>query len=115
MFLRRLLPEEGMYCVAQLLPSGGFRHFFFDDLDSAVLQIKMLDKNGNTTYITQATYDPGKIREAQAHNKQIPYGLPKPEYKALAKKTRSQDNARYLKNFFLDIDCGEKRPLKNQS
>jgi len=115
MFLHRLLPEEGMYCVAQLLPSGGFRHFFFEDLDSAVLQIKMLDKNGNTTYITQATYDPEKIREAQAHNKQIPYGLPKPEYKALARKTRSQDNARYLKNFFLDIDCGEKWPLKNQS
>jgi hypothetical protein len=92
------------------LPKGGFRHFFHKDLAAAVSQLEVLDKQGNTSYIAQATYDEEKIRTAQAHNSALPYG----HSRADRKKERSQDNAVFIKNFFLDIDCGEKWPVKTQ-
>jgi hypothetical protein len=93
-----------------LLPAGGFRHFFHETLPAAQAQINVLNNDGHTVYIAQATFSPGRIAEAQAHNKSLPYGAPKTD----RKKERSQANAVWLKNFFLDIDCGEKWPLKNQ-
>ena len=110
MFLSKLLPAEGLYCVALLLQGGGFRHFFHDTLPAAQQQLDLLDRGGNTVYIAQATFDPAKIAEAQAHNKTLPKDAPRDQ----RKKIRGQVNALYLKNFFLDIDCGEKWPLKNQ-
>ena len=109
-FLSKLLPSEGLYCVAQLLSAGGFKHFFYPSLADAQAQLGILDQSGSTCYIAQATYDPAKITTAQAHNKALPYG----HDKALRMKERSQANALLIKNFFLDIDCGEKWPLKNQ-
>ncbi|MFA5429496.1 MAG: hypothetical protein WC279_14930, partial [Sulfurimonas sp.] len=110
MFLAKLLPAEGLYCVALLLQGGGFRHFFHETLPAAQQQLDTLDRAGNTVYIAQATFDPIKVTEAQAHNKTLPKGTPRDQ----RKKVRAQANALYLKNFFLDIDCGEKWPLKNQ-
>ena len=110
MFLAKLLPAEGLYCVALLLQGGGFRHFFHETLPAAQQQLDTLDRAGNTVYIAQATFDPIKVTEAQAHNKTLPKGAPRDQ----RKKVRAQANALYLKNFFLDIDCGEKWPLKNQ-
>lgn len=109
-FLEKLLPSEGLYCVAMLLPGGGFRHFFHDNLPAAGTQLTALNNAGHTVYIAQATYDPEAIALAEQHNKTLPYGSPKTD----RKKQRSQDNALYLKNFFLDIDVGEKWPLKSQ-
>ncbi len=111
MFLAKILPPGGLYCVALLLKNGGFRHFFYPDLQKAQQQLNILDAGGNTVYIAQATFDPEKIAEAKAYNKTLPYDAPKSE----RKKIRGQINAQQIKNFFLDIDCGEKWPLKNQS
>ena len=111
MFLSKLLPAVGLYCVALLNQGGGFRHFFHEALSDAQKQLEILDSGGNTAYIAQATFDPIKITEAQTHNKALPPGVPKDR----RKKVRSQANALYLKNFFLDIDCGEKWPLKDQN
>ena len=110
MFLAKLLQSEGLYCVAMLLQGGGFRHFFYEDIDAAQKQITVLDKSGHTVYLAQATFDSDKIAEAKQHNKALPPGHAKSD----RKKIRGQVNALYLKNFFLDIDCGEKWPLKNQ-
>jgi len=110
MFLRKLLPSEGYYCVAMLLQSGGFRHFWYPHLDQAERQLSALNNDGHTVYIAQATFDPESITEAQSHNKALPKGHSRDQ----RKKERSQANAIKLKNFFLDIDCGEKWPLKNQ-
>lgn len=106
MFLEKLLPKGGLYCVAMLLPSGGFRHYFYPGLDAAVQQLEILDKNHNTVYIAQAVFDKEKVTAAQAHNRANPNGE--------RMKVRSQANAVSLKNFFLDIDCGPKWPLKSQ-
>jgi hypothetical protein len=113
-FLKKVLPTEGLYCVAQLLPKGGFKHYFQETLAAAQKQLDILDTARHTCYIAQATYDTAKVREAQAHNKTLPRGLSKVEWKAQAKKARGQSNALLIKNFFLDIDCGEKWPLKDQ-
>lgn len=115
MFLEKILPPGGMYCVAQLLPAGGFKQFFLEDLGKAQEKITALDKAGHNCYIAQATFDHAKTAEALAHNKALPRGLSKAEWRQQAKKTRPQANATHLKTFFLDIDCGEKWPLKNQN
>lgn len=107
MFLRKLLPPEGqgLYCIAVLLPSGKFRHIFLDSLDAVGRQVTTLDQSGKTVYIAQAAFHKERILEAQAHNA---------VNRENRQKERSQGNAILLKNFFLDIDCGEKWPLKNQ-
>lgn len=107
MFLKKLLPNAGLYCVALMLRAGGFRHFFHDTLPSAQAQIDALNAEGHTVYIAQATFDSAAIAEAVAHNSALTRGGER-------KKERSQANASLIKNFFLDIDCGEKWPLKNQ-
>ena len=107
MFLRKLLPPEGqgLYCVAVLLPTGKFRHLFLDTIDAVDRQLSLLDQAGKTVYIAQAAFHRERILEAQQHNA---------TNRTDRKKERSQNNAILLKNFFLDIDCGPKWPLKNQ-
>ena len=109
MFLSKLLPKEGLYCVALALPppKKGFKHFFYATIEQADARINALNNAGHTVYIAQATFDSKKIEEAQAHNKTVFNGAPR-----LGERT--QVNAFQLKNFFLDIDIGEKWPLKTQ-
>ena len=108
MFLEQLMPDKGLYCVALLIPEyGSFRHFFHKSLDAASSRIEALDRAGHNVYLAQATFDPTKIEAAKEYNANRVNG------DARAKE-RSQANAMWLKNFFLDIDCGEKWPLKNQ-
>jgi hypothetical protein len=70
------------------LPKGGFKHFFFDDIDEAVAQIHALDGQGHTTYLAQSTFE--------------------------TSESRKQTNALWLQNFFLDIDCGEGKDYPDQ-
>ena len=107
MFLKKLMPDTGLYCVALLLPKyGTFRHIFHDSIETAAQQLEHLSNAGHNVYLAQATFKPEVIRSAEEHNKTAA--------KEDRRKLRSQDNALFLKNFFLDIDCGEKWPLKNQ-
>ena len=107
MFLSKLLPTEGLYCVAMALPKGGFKHFFHERLGEAEARLNALNGAGHTVYIAQATFDPKKIEEAKKTNSVLAEG---------EKRTglRTQVNALQLKNFFLDIDVGEKWPLKTK-
>ncbi|UCE98730.1 MAG: hypothetical protein JSV82_05940, partial [Planctomycetota bacterium] len=113
MFLSKLLPSKGVYCVAMLNPNGGFKHFFFNQLSTAQERLYALDRAGHTVYIAQASFDQQKINGSKAFNGTLK-GLPFEEYKQKRKVLRGQVNTTHLKNFFLDIDCGEKWPIKNQ-
>lgn len=113
MFLKKILPSEGLYCVAVLNQYGGFKHSFYHNLDDAISKINTLDAAGYTCYIAQASFDKDKINEAREYNKTLK-NLSSAEYKQKKKVVRGQVNTTYLKSFFLDIDCGEKWPLKNQ-
>lgn len=82
------LPTQGLYCVATMLPSGGFSHNFFYSIDDARRFAKQRDDNGFTVYIAQGTYRESTNRKAT--------------------------NVLALRSFFLDIDVGEKWKLKSQ-
>lgn len=112
-FFHKLLPAAGLKCVATALPKGGFRHYFYETIEAAASQAEYLDQQGHTVYLAQAGFDPKAINEAVAHNSKLPKGLPLAEWRELRKKERSQENAAYFKNFFLDIDCGKEKFEKN--
>jgi len=111
MFLSKLLPTEGLYCVALLIPQQGkkpkWRHFFHARLQEAEARLDALNGAGNTVFIAQATFDAEKVEAAKEQNKTVPAGG---AYVGL----RTHANAHQLKNFFLDIDVGEKWPLKTR-
>lgn len=88
MFLADLLPSDGYICVAMALPKGGFRHFFCENISDAQQQIDVLDRSGNTVFVAQASF--------------------------ITTESRKQPNAAYLKNFFLDIDCGPNKDYPSQ-
>jgi hypothetical protein len=113
-FLDKLLPSEGLVCVAKAIPSGGFQHFFFEARQDAVAKIETLNTQGHTVYLAQATFDTAKIEAAKAHNAALPRSLTKEERKKQRMKERGQNNALMVKNFFLDIDCGEGKPYATQ-
>ena len=75
-------------CVAKAIPTGGFQHFFFEDRQEAADKVEALDAQGHTVYIAQATF--------------------------ATNESRKQINALMVKNFFLDIDCGEDKPYATQ-
>ena len=113
-YLQRLLPDKGLYCVAMALTNGGFRHYFYPTIKEVQGMVDDLERRGHTVYVAQASFDEQIVRDAQAHNQLLPKTLSKEERRLQRKKERAQGNATHLKNFFLDIDCGEKWPLKNQ-
>jgi len=87
-FLERLLPSEGLYCVAQAFPKGGFKHYFCETIDEAEKTIDVLDKQGQTVFLAQATFK--------------------------TPDSRKQTNVEFLRNFFLDIDCGPGKDYPDQ-
>ena len=87
-FLQKILPYNGWICVAQLLPSGGFRHFWFDDFGPAAAQLHYLNGLGHNSFVAQASFETQDSRKAV--------------------------NASAVRNCFLDIDCGAKKPYSDQ-
>lgn len=87
-YLSRLLPSEGWLCVAQLLPSGGFKHYWFDDFGPAAAQLHYLNQNGHNCFVAQASF------KTQDNRKAV--------------------NAEAVSNCFLDIDCGPTKPYLTQ-
>lgn len=87
-FLRRLLPGEGLYCVAAPLQSGGFKHYFCQTIEEVQKNIAYLDLHNNAVYLAQASFK--------------------------TDDNRKSSNALFLKNFFLDIDCGPDKDYPSQ-
>jgi len=86
--LDKLLASEGLICAA-VLQEDYFRHRFFDDAHSAQDYLMAMDRQGHTVYLAQATF--------------------------LTPENRKQANVQAVKSFWLDIDVGEKWPLKTQA
>lgn len=85
--LTKLLSPQGLVCTA-ILKGDYFQHRFFDEPDSAEQYLLGMDRKGHTVYVAQATFT--------------------------TPENRKQTNVHSIKSFWLDIDCGEKWPLKNQ-
>lgn len=86
-FLSTVLADEGEYCVVGI-KSGVVQQQFFTDLDAAARGAKHFDSKGGDVYVALATFNSA---------------------------TRKVSEARQLKSFFLDLDCGEGKGFIDQS
>ena len=107
-FLDVVLPTKGFYCAARLIPTGGFAHRFFDNIIDLKAHLAAADAQGSAMYVAQATYAQIAL-DNHAYNSTLPYGSPK----EARKRTRTKQNAVYLRNFFVDIDCGAEKFAKD--
>ena len=84
----RILPTTGWICIATALPTGGFRHRFFQEIEDAEAYIAAQDARGETVYFAQSSFK--------------------------TKDNRTQANVEAVKSFWLDIDCGPTKPYLTQ-
>lgn len=87
-YLEHILPYEGEICVAQLLPSGSFKHIWCLQFGEASAQLHYLNSISMNAFVAQASF---KTRD-----------------------NRKQSNALSLRSCFLDIDCGPGKPYVDQ-
>lgn len=87
-FLSHILPDSGVYVLAQRFPSGAIKQRFFTDLHEMANIVKRLDGAGSDIYHACAAFK-------EAGN-------------------RTQANVDKLKSFYLDIDIGEGKDYKTQ-
>lgn len=83
-FLEFVLGSDGFYCTMGLKgPKDNPTRIqrLFDNLDDAISEVFRLDAQGFNAFHAQATFE--------------------------TDKNRKQENAKYLKSFYLDIDCGD--------
>ena len=79
-FLSKVLSDDGYYCVVGA-KDGKFNQKFFSTLDSIVDTASSLHLDGNDVFFALGTF----VEEGK----------------------RTTENLKYLKAFFLDIDCGK--------
>lgn len=87
-FLEKILPSTGLYCVATAYPNGGFKHYFLDTVEDVQAQVDLLDAQGKTVFVAQASFE--------------------------TNESRKQTNTKALRNFFFDIDCGPEKDYPTQ-
>lgn len=89
-FLSSVLSQEGYYCIVGLKQNSDKRiQKFFPSIEAVIEVANNLKDEGYNAYFALATYDTGE--------------------------SRKKDNAKYLKSFFLDIDCGPSKDYPDQS
>ena len=88
-FLQKILPSEGYYCIVGLKDGENPKQSFHDDWVSIENEIEDLRQGDFNVYFACASFtESGK---------------------------RTQDNAAYMKSFWLDLDCGEGKPYLSQA
>ena len=87
-FLSKVLSDDGFYCVVGL-KNGIPNQKFFGTLDSVVESASNLELDGQDVFFALGTF-------VEAND-------------------RSADNLKYLKAFFLDLDCGEGKPYPTKA
>ena len=93
-FLRLLLPDTGVYCLAAIRKPV-IEHVFLNDING--FEAASAAVSGPTNqYFACAAFDPDKLKQEQLR---ASYDAEKPEL-------RTQENVRALRSFWLDIDCG---------
>jgi hypothetical protein len=79
-FFNKVLCDDGYYCVVGI-KDGVFNQKFFGTLESAVDNTSSLQLDGNDVFFALGTF----VEEGK----------------------RTTENIKYLKAFFLDVDCGD--------
>lgn len=91
-FLRRVLGYDGHYCVFAAR-DGSLKQKFYSSIDQLHEAAQQFDGNGYDTYFALATF---RVNEK-------------------GKLDRLAKNAVQLRSFFLDLDCGARKPFKTQA
>jgi hypothetical protein len=87
-FLEAVLGNEGSYCVFAVR-DGRIVQKFYTDIDSVVATADNLHKERYDTYFALGTFEKAG--------------------------SRTQDNVKQLKSFYIDLDCGGNKPYANQA
>ena len=87
--LSAVLSSEGWYCIVGLKKTGTPKQIFVQTLEEAEKEIDDLVAKHYDAYFACAKYE--------------------------AKKTRTGDNIKAVRAFWLDIDCGESKPYKDKA
>tara|TARA_R100001510_G_C7655110_1_gene214068 strand:+ start:1870 stop:4647 length:2778 start_codon:yes stop_codon:yes gene_type:complete len=86
--LQKILPQEGNYCIVGLKDKVNPQQSFHSNWESIENKIEDLRDGGFNIYFACASFiESGK---------------------------RTQENAGYMKSFWLDLDCGANKPYPNQ-
>ena len=86
-FLQSVLPETGTYCIVGIKDNRP-KQTFYSDLDEAMERAQTLDSHGVDAYFALAAFNT---------------------------ESRKAQDARALKAFFADIDCGENKPYASHA
>jgi hypothetical protein len=87
-FLEKILPSEGYYFAAELIPHG-MRHHLAETIDELTSLVERLDAQGKTVFHACASYT-NKSIDMDGKTKQ-----------------RVQENVRRVRAFWLDLDVGQ--------
>ena len=87
-FLKHILADEGLYCIVGIRKRKVIP-FFFETVEEAVEKCEALLANENNVYFGCSKFGVAGSREAK--------------------------NAKYMKAFWLDIDCGPNKPYLTQA
>ena len=88
-FLHEVLPEHGRYCVVGI-SDGRVLQEFVDDIDTLAERAESLVDRKIDAYFAVASYKEGSEK-------------------------RTQENAQWMKSFWLDLDCGTNKPYPSQA
>lgn len=108
-FLRDILPSRGWYYASRLVHTvdakGNRIRIWandpFDTVDALAASILHYDGIGVDTYYAMAGYNQA------SYQKTSPRGH-------VRTKTRTQENAEFVKSFWVDLDCGPSKPYATQ-
>lgn len=99
-FLKTVLPQVGLYCLALLKPeTGGFEHYTFstvEELSAAAAQWNQYQRN---VFFTLGTLEQPYVMEQQADG-------------STRKRYRKHENIYAVRSFWLDADVGANNPDK---
>lgn len=99
-FLTAVLGDEGQYCAVGISQQKGapVLHEFRDNIPDMLQAAKDFDQSGLDTYFAVSTFSKNEKTEDDQR-----------EYRRLAKYVQQ------VQCFFLDIDCGEDKPIADQA
>lgn len=96
-FLQAILPASGWYFAATPRDAGGWYNLPCKSLDQLTHRLSELDATHHETYYALASYHEDQYTDT-----------------AGKKRRRTQENAKALKSFWLDIDCGPGKPYPSK-
>ena len=88
-FIQKILPDEGYYCVVGLKDGVSPQQSFYDTWEGIETGIRDLLEGDFNVYFACSSFSNSE--------------------------RRTQENAMYMKSFWLDLDCGEGKPYPNQA